>query len=525
MTKSASKQREHEIGYAEEGKNLFSKDEDGGASVRPFSAEPSSVQAFTNHVQEDTEASARLRSYGSTVKPSPVKKSNIVAEFRRKCREDAVYSENLKHSLCLALALFAVGVTESQGGPTFLDLQIITDTDVGQASAFFTSHSCGSLLGSLISGYISERKVNASFTLLLSLLAMGVGVISMPYCVIFETMVAMQGLTGVCGGFISTTATAEQMRIWGKEGHVLMQLLHFCFALGGVVSPLVTEPFLAAKKNGETSGHSANLSTHAGSSSHGDYDLRDSLSRVVGLSAFYVLYCSVEDTFASFLMTFVVRRFKTVSKSDGAHITAVYWSSFAASRFLMIFVSRVLSPVRVLYVGGSLMLLSFTGFTFSSGPWVGEGSGSTAHAMYINASSGISGVTETIKDIGAYAAGEDGGSVPILTVFTAMAGLAMSGVFPASVSWNGAELLKVTGRISSCIFISASLGAMLNPLLVSRLMQDVSNMWFCYVLLLEVSGLTLIFWSLLAFNRCYLNRRYGKLHGDGVNATDTFGEA
>ncbi|GFS23893.1 sodium-dependent glucose transporter 1 [Elysia marginata] len=422
---------------------------------------------------------------------------------------------------------------------------------------------------------------------------------------------------------MSGSANAEHMRIWGKDGHVLMQLLHFCFALGGVVSPLVTEPFLAAKKNGETAEDSANLSSHAGSSSHGDYDLRDSLSRgssyrinlsdlspalnmshyydmnhlslntssdnlrlqesrqtnvhwaflitgiivilssipfiffycksrqtdtevqtdtnkddavyqrkipliahailVVGLGAFYLQYCSVQDTFASFLMTFVVRRFRAVSKSDGAHITAVYWSSFAASRFLMIFVSRVLSPVRVLYVGGSLMLLSFTGFTFSSGPWVGGGSDSTAHAMYINASSDTSGVTETTKDIGSYAAGVDGGSVPILTAFTAMAGLAMSGVFPASLSWNGAELLKVTGRISSCIFISASLGAMLNPLLVSRLMQDVSNMWFCYVLLLEVSGLTLIFCSLLAFNRCYLNKRYGKLHGDVVNATYTVG--
>ncbi|GFS23936.1 hypothetical protein ElyMa_006990000 [Elysia marginata] len=66
---------------------------------------------------------------------------------------------------------------------------------------------------------------------------------------------------------------------------------------------------------------------------------------------------------------------------------------------------------------------------------------------------------------------------------------------------------------------------MLNPLLVSRLMRDVSNLWFCYVLLVEVSGLTLVFCSLLAFNRCYLNKRYGKLHGDGVNTIDIVVEA
>ena len=344
-----------------------------------------------------------------------------------------------------------------------------------------------------------------------------------------------------------------------------MQLLHFCFALGGVVSPLVTEPFLAEREHEKAPGRNQNISHHRGSNSveihlhHepinvSNYDehlnvsnfssdpvehigfsllnlsssthqsntneshlelsesretnvhwaflitgiiviltstpfiflykksrreekkletdekeedvetpnkshlrkipLGAHLVAIAGLGAFYVLYCSVEDTFASFLMTFLVRRFKSVSKSDGAHITAVYWSSFAASRFLMIFVSRVLSPVRVLYVGGSLMLLSFTGFTLSSGPWMGGGPSDM-----------------NISDVTPHLAGEDGGSVPAVTFFAAMAGLAMSGVFPAGLSWSGAELIQVTGRISSCVFVSASLGAMLNPLVVSRLMQ------------------------------------------------------
>ena len=76
-----------------------------------------------------------------------------------------------------------------------------------------------------------------------------------------------------------------------------------------------------------------------------------------------------------------------------------------------------------------------------------------------------------ISDVTPHLAGEDGGSVPAVTFFAAMAGLAMSGVFPAGLSWSGAELIQVTGRISSCVFVSASLGAMLNPLVVSRLMQ------------------------------------------------------
>ena len=344
-----------------------------------------------------------------------------------------------------------------------------------------------------------------------------------------------------------------------------MQLLHFVFALGGVVSPLVTEPFLAEREHEKAPGRDQNISHHRGSNSvdiylhdepinvsnfssghvaHIGFNLSNSFSSshpshaiesnisfrtheshlklsesretnvhwaflitgiiviltstpflflykksrregpkletdekdedletpakshlrkiplgphlvaITGLGAFYVLYCSVESTFASFLLAYLVRQFKSVSKSDGAHITAVYWSSFAASRFLMIFVSKVLSPVRVLYVGGSLMLLSFTGFTLSSGPWMGGGPSD------MNSS-----------DVTPHLAGEDGGSVPAVTFFAVMAGLGMSGVFPAGLSWSGAELIQVTGRISSCVFVSGSLGAMLNPLVVSRLMQ------------------------------------------------------
>ena len=46
-------------------------------------------------------------------------------------------------------------------------------------------------------------------------------------------------------------------------------------------------------------------------------------------------------------------------------------------------------------------------------------------------------------------------------------------------------------------------------------------MWFCYVLLLEVSGLVLVFCTLLAFNRCFLNQRYGKLHNSDLDVVVT----
>ena len=36
--------------------------------------------------------------------------------------------------------------------------------------------------------------------------------------------------------------------IWDEEGRPYMQAVHFCFAFGGILSPLLSEPFLAKKK-------------------------------------------------------------------------------------------------------------------------------------------------------------------------------------------------------------------------------------------------------------------------------------
>ncbi|GFO11632.1 sodium-dependent glucose transporter 1 [Plakobranchus ocellatus] len=497
-------------------------------------------------------------------------KLNFVSDFRRKFQEDALYRGNLKHSLCLAIALFCLGVVEAQNGPTFLDLQIITGTNVGQASAFFTANSCGALLGSTASGYISGRKFCCSMGGVVSPLVTepflaarsdhktvhhnsdiddqhqqnpiteaaydkdrdGYKFPSDSINTIFE------GLNVTRSSFIpaknisyysNTTPSPDES---SRSTNV-----HWAFLITGLIVIVASTPFFflynksrRAKKNAkrnqsEKDSEKASFADDA-TSVYRKIPLRTYICLLAALCTFFILYCSVENTFLNFLMTFVVRRFRTVSKSDGAHITAVFWGSFAASRFLMIFVSRALSPVRMLYLGGSLMLVAFSGFTVSSGAWADRGFGDTGLSSLstpTNSSFGFSSVANlstaewdpaiSLAENETLGQADVPGSVPALTFFTAMSGLGMSGVFPAGMSWCGAELLKVTGRVTSILFVSASCGVMLNPLLVSRLMQDWSNLWFCYVLLLEISALALVFVGLLALNRCYLIKKYGKLHG------------
>ena len=64
-----------------------------------------------------------------------------------------VYPFTLILKLHVVYCLYSIqGFAVGQRGPAFLDIQIITQTNVEQASFFFTASSIGYLVGSLIAG-------------------------------------------------------------------------------------------------------------------------------------------------------------------------------------------------------------------------------------------------------------------------------------------------------------------------------------------------------------------------------------
>ena len=52
---------------------------------------------------------------------------------------------------------FFQGVVVGQQGPTFLDILIITNTDIETGAYFFTAQWCGYMIGSLVSGYLHGK--------------------------------------------------------------------------------------------------------------------------------------------------------------------------------------------------------------------------------------------------------------------------------------------------------------------------------------------------------------------------------
>uniref|UniRef100_A0A6B0VBU2 Putative mucin-5ac n=1 Tax=Ixodes ricinus TaxID=34613 RepID=A0A6B0VBU2_IXORI len=67
----------------------------------------------------------------------------------------------------------------------------------------------------------------------------------MPFCAQLSTLMACSAITGITMGFLDTGGNVWCLDLWGRHSAPFMQGLHFCFALGALVAPLIAEPFLS----------------------------------------------------------------------------------------------------------------------------------------------------------------------------------------------------------------------------------------------------------------------------------------
>ena len=180
---------------------------------------------------------------------------------------------------------------------------------------------------------------------------------------------------------------------------------------------------------------------------------------VIVLLSIFTTYCAVEDTFMSFLSTFVVRQLKW-TKFYGALLTSAFWAAFAVGRLAGIFLVVIFAPVTLIFMHASLELIAMAGIFLSA--WYNI-------------------------DIGMW-------------IFAPILGFAMSVIFPSVFTWTEESFLPVSGRISSLFLFGACCGSSINPIILGEIMDHYSNMWFVYLLSGEAVLLFLIL--LLALYIC-----------------------
>ncbi|XP_033762009.1 sodium-dependent glucose transporter 1A-like [Pecten maximus] len=445
---------------------------------------------------------------------------------------DQQFRENISYTICVYLAFFIIGWRKGQFGPSYIDLRMITDTDLEQGSWIITTIFIGYTSGSFVHGFLYTR-VNRKLMLSTALFMMSAAIAIVPWCVMIEVMLPTYFVVGLVQGVIDTGGNAEVVSVWKQEGRLGVLGLNFVFAFGSVLAPLVITSFLVeiedeSLKNTTvlspvqrlpkqpnntyinetcvTNTTSLNLhvtkpesniyipfSILAGLSvlvaslfvySYVKYD-RGSItgeaaqsprplpksSKAVMLSiigTMFLIHNAVDDTFAGLLSSYCVEYFHW-TKKDGGFISTIFFLFVLGARFISTTLEKYMNTLICIGINLTLMLISVLGLLLVS--------------LYT-------------LETGVW-------------VFVSLFGYSTSCVFALMLSWTNEYITMVTGRISSFLFVSAMIGSALNPLLLSFLMKRFGLIWFCYLFLIELIIQFIVFVVGLMGTK-YIVKNFGK---------------
>ncbi|XP_070572018.1 sodium-dependent glucose transporter 1A-like [Ptychodera flava] len=166
-----------------------------------------------------------------------------VPEDEPPCKELDTFFYKVIKTVSLYFSFFGLGLCLAVIGPSLLDLKFQVGATLQQVTLVFTARSVGYVIGSIVGGVCFDKFENQ---LLLALTMFGTSVTGffVPWCNVLWLLIVVISLWGFFTGFLDTGGNVVLVVVWGKENGPWMQALHFLFALGATMAPLVAAPFL-----------------------------------------------------------------------------------------------------------------------------------------------------------------------------------------------------------------------------------------------------------------------------------------
>ncbi|CAL4076568.1 unnamed protein product, partial [Meganyctiphanes norvegica] len=152
------------------------------------------------------------------------------------------------------------GLCSSVSGGPLIKLEMSIGVDSSLAFHTFTARAVGMLVGGLL-GSVLFDVYNRQFLMLLSLVWVAVSVVVLPFSIptaLWWTFATTASL-GAGLGFLFTGGNVLCLDLWGRHGGASLQALHFSFAVGAFIAPLVMKPFFVGKYPAEFSNNFTNL--------------------------------------------------------------------------------------------------------------------------------------------------------------------------------------------------------------------------------------------------------------------------
>ncbi|KAA8583232.1 hypothetical protein FQN60_015778, partial [Etheostoma spectabile] len=341
-----------------------------------------------------------------------------------------------------------------------------------------------------------------------SMLVTSFGMCAIPFCKQALVLTGLMSLIGMSMGILDTGGNVLILNTWGEQAGPHMQALHFSFAAGAFVSPIIAKLLFGPDSNSSAAliatsstppvttepisktpdPHTFFHNIHSRTTTFksmwayiviGSFVFlvsllflilycRSSASRdkaplssgkplvakhhmalVVLLFFFFFAYVGAEVAYGSFIFTFA-KDYAHMPQSQAAGLNSLFWGTFAACRGLAIFFAACMYP-------GAMILLSLVGSTLSS------------LLLCLFSKENVA-----------------------LWVCSGLYGASMATTFPSGISWLE-QYTTVTAHTAAAFVVGAALGEMVLPALVGFLLGKFPNQ----PLLMYLSLITATFTSIL----------------------------
>jgi len=364
------------------------------------------------------------------------------------------------------LLFICLGLSLAITGPTLPALAGQTHSSLAGIGLLFLAGAIGNTLGTFISGRVFDR-LNGHPVMGVAELFVAVMLFLIPLTPWFWVLLVIVVCQGFAGGFINTGANTLLVWTHGKKVGPFMNGLHFSFGLGAFLAPFLVAQVIGIDggyrlaywalsavtllvglrmvtlKGSPQPTHSTNGETAKAARGPIPYPL------VITAMLFLFFYVGSEITFGGWVYTYAVT-LKLASAAGAAYLTSAFWLAFTIGRLISIPAATRFTPKQVVLVAlfGCISVLTL-GILFS-------------------------------------------GSSRALWMMAVGLGFCMAPIWPSGFTLAG-QSIALTGRVSGIILLGDSLGGMILPTLVGKVIESSGPQFMVYL----VFGSLLL--NLLAF--------------------------
>ena len=164
--------------------------------------------------------------------------------------EEKLLSNRAKHILtsCIYFCVFCYGIACSLPPAARLDIAENMSVNFNAINYAQSTASAGYVIGCLFTGWLFSN-INRQIGFMASLLLLAVSMFPVPFLRVLWLYLITSLFNGLGTAGIEVAINSWVLEIWQEASNPYMQGMHFSFALGATIAPLIEEPFLSYDHN------------------------------------------------------------------------------------------------------------------------------------------------------------------------------------------------------------------------------------------------------------------------------------